>query len=176
MDIVSSGFISIAFSVLTTLIVLFLMLGQYKNKVDTLIALTSEHKFDIKELIKDVAALQSGIDRDRAHGLAQSKSPLSLTDKGKALLLDSHGKDFVDEYKNELISIIKSKAPYTAYDVQELSDDVIKNMSSSHSFNKLKDFAFNNGMKLDDIIFVMSLYLRDLALKELGFDIKDIKD
>ncbi len=130
------------------------------------------------EIIQKLAYLQGGLERDREHTreYVKSQSPLALTDQGKAILLDSKGKDFIDNKKSLLIDEIKSKSPKTAYDVQEISKKIIENHSNDDDFNSIKDFVFFKGERLENLIEVMGIYLRDIALKELGFNISDIKD
>ncbi len=152
-------------------------LSNCQVRIGTIETDTKEIKKQILEIIEKLAYMQGGLERDRAHPkYIESKSPLSLTDQGKAVLLDSHGKEYVDQNKQMLINEIKNKAPNSAYDIQEFSREIIELHSDDKSFVPIKDFAFLRGEKLKYIIDVLGIYLRDITLKELGFDISDIKD
>src|SRR5690242_3655484 len=105
--VLSSGFISALMTVLT----LMFALGGYKHKIDNLDKMVEKwtDKIDIKmsNLSERLAKLEAGIERDRVHNkYIKADSPLNLTDKGKVVLLDSKGKDYIDSHKNELISDI----------------------------------------------------------------------
>jgi hypothetical protein len=175
--VLSSGFISAMMTVLT----LMFTLGRYKHKIDNLDKMVEKwiDKTDVKisSFSERLAKLEAGIERDRVHNkYIKADSPLNLTDKGKVVLLDSKGKDYIDFYKNELMSDIKRANPKTAYDIQELSKKVIQEKASNDSFIPIKDYAYKEGENLESIIEVMGIYLRDIVLKEWGFEISDIKD
>lgn len=171
--IISSGIIS----ALVSLCIIFFSLGKYKEKVDR-----NDRNYDVLhkdflEVIKKLATIEGGLERDRATNLyIKSKSPLSLTETGKALLLDSKGKDFIDAKKQEFLKQIKLKKPKTAYDVQELSKKLIEGSVELDEFNEIKEFAFRKGLNLEIIIAVLGIYLRDFLLSELDFKVEDIKD
>ncbi|MFA6408668.1 MAG: hypothetical protein WCW01_00580 [Gammaproteobacteria bacterium] len=171
--ILSSALVSLIISAVS----IALFLGKYKQKVDTHEKSLEKHDNRIIELSDRISKVEGGLDRDRAHSdYIQKKSPLGLTEKGKALLLDSTGKDYVDKHKAQLIESIKSTNPRTAYDVQELSKKVIQKESNTDDFSPLKNYIFNQGLDLNLLIDILGIYLRDIALKELGFNINDIKD
>lgn len=168
--IVSSGLVSVAVTLCTILIAF----GKYKEKIDTHGTNIEKHDNKINTLSDRVSRLEGGIDRDREY--IDRKSPLSLTEKGKALLLDCGGKDFIDNNKKNLIEAINLHHPKTAYDVQELSRQVITEQSNDDNFNAIKNFTYMEGLALETVINVLGIYLRDIALDELKFNITDIKD
>ena len=55
--------------------------------------------------------------------------------------------------------------------MQTLSREVTREVEDNLEF---KNYAFENGIFTADIGFVMSIYLRNKALKKLGFKIKDL--
>lgn len=169
--IVSSG----AVAALVSFISVTLMIGKYREKVDTSEANIKTHTTKIDSLSEKVSKLEGGLERDRATtGYVKRKSPLSLTEKGKALLLDSKGNKYIDDNKQKLVDAVKSAAPKTAYDVQELSRSITESHSNDDSFSPIKEFAFKEGLDLKDILDVMGIYLRDIALPEFGFNISQI--
>lgn len=170
--IFSSGVVSL----IVTLLVIMVFMGKYKEKVDRHDKNFDKSNDKIDKLSERLASLEGGLERDRAKSeYIKSQSPLSLTEKGKALLLDSGGKDYIDSKKEEFFEEIKFERPKTAYDVQELTRSVIEKHTNEDNFNKIKEFAFKKGLKLDVILEVLGIYLRDLALPELGFKFDDIK-
>lgn len=133
------------------------------------------HTQEIKLLATQLAELKGGIERDRVYGgLVQSKSPLSLTDKGILVLNESGGRDYIDNNKDTFIQEISSKHPKSSYDIQEFSKVVLEEHKDDEKFIKIKDYAFKKGILLDFIIMALSIYLRDFALEKLGFKIDDI--
>jgi len=173
--VVSSGLIS----ALVTILTLLFALGSYKEKVTSNTSTIEKHDNKISELSDRVSRLEGGVDRDRAHhgnSYVKAKSPLSLTDKGKVVLLDSTGKDYIDSNKQILIQAIKDNNPKTAYDVQELARTVIEQRTNEDSFIPIKDYVYKKGDNLKYIIDVLAIYLRDIALPELGFHISQIPD
>lgn len=143
-------------------------LGKYIEKIEKLEKEVSLMG-DIREILAKVEAGKADVT-----SYIQSKSPLSLTDKGKAVLLDSKGKDFIEKNKPVLLKEIKSKNPKTAYDVQTYSEEVIKAKSNLEGFNQIKNYAFIEGIELGIVIKIMGIYLRDFALSDNGFDIKQL--
>lgn len=170
--IFSSGVVSLV----VTLLICVLFLGKYKEKVDNHDKNLNKNNDKIDKLSDRLSSLEGGLERDRAKSeYIKSQSPLNLTEKGKALLLDSSGKDYIDSKKDDLLKEIELAHPKTAYDVQELTRSVIEKHINEDEFNKIKEFAFKKGLKLDVILDVLGIYLRDLALPKLGFKINDIK-
>jgi hypothetical protein len=102
------------------------------------------------------------------------KSPVSLNDKGEELLKKSGADKFVLQNEQELIQKIKEQNPKTAFDVQEISKKVVESLANDERFNTFKDFVYKEGINLEPIFTVMSIYLRDIALPLLGFDYTQI--
>lgn len=170
--IISSG----AISTIVTFLVILLYVGKYREKVDRLDKENDKLNQQFLNISSKLSKIEGILEISRmVSPYVQSKSPLGLTEKGKALLIDSKGKDYIDLRKNEFLKEIKSKNPKTAYDVQEMSKLVIKSRTKCDEFNSLKDFAFRKGLSIDVILDVLGIYLRDIVLKELGFKDSDIE-
>src|SRR5258708_6004467 len=107
---ISAIVVSLVVSLLTSLLTVFFVLGKYKEKVDTLEKCQDKNEEKQDDLMTRMAKLEGGIDRDRAHTpslYTEAHSPLALNDKGKALLLDSGGKTYIDSNLEELVEAIK---------------------------------------------------------------------
>ena len=158
---------SVIVAAITSVSIIAMMFGRYREKVD-------RHEGALKrldELSDRISRLEGGIERDRAVSeYVRRKSPLSLTEKGKALLLDSKGKDYIDANIDSLIKDINDVSPKTPYDVQELAKKILEQRSNDDSFNQIKEFAYKQGFELNLIIEVMRIYLRDKALTKLEFN------
>ncbi len=165
--ILSSGIVS----ALITLLGGLLILGKYREKVDSLEKKCEKHENKIDDMKDRISTLEGGVERDRANNpYVKRKSPLSLTDRGKAMLLDSGGESYVNANKDQLIKSIKDKNPKSAYDVQELAQRVIRERIDEDEFIPLKDFVYKEGIELKNLLQVMGIALRDAALPILGFN------
>lgn len=160
--VISSGIISALVGGLIT----FVSIGQYKQKVDNCEKLIEKQGDKVDKLSERVATLEGGIDRDRDY-YVKRKSPLSLTEKGKVLLLDSGGLEYIRENKQRLLSSIANKKPKTSYDVQEYAKDVINEQSNNDDFNNIKEYSFKEGLELKHILEVMRIQLRDEYFEEI---------
>ncbi len=155
-----------------------LALGKYKQKIDTLEEKVGTLEKEIKDVQKELTTCSTKIDertQSYASTLTKRKSPLSLTEKGEELLKRSGADKFIIDHKDILIKEIGDKNPKSAYDVQVFAKEVVESMSNKEEFTSLKDFAFKEGIEIDAIFIVMSIYLRDLALASLGFNKEETK-
>lgn len=129
----------------------------------------------LTEACERLAKEEGRSERDRAHDdLTQRESPISLSDKGKALLLDSGGQEYIETNKENLIEAIRSKNPQSAYDIQEFAKQVIKDKSIETNFVPIKNYLYAQGLDLDRAVTVLGIHLRDMALPALGFNPEDI--
>jgi len=147
-------------------------LGRYTQIVDDLKNEVSSLKSEFKELSKDLNTCSTKLEERTSRGAdayTKRKSPISLNEKGEELLKRSGIDKFVLENQSDLVGKIKEKTPKTAYDVQVFSKNIVEAIYTDDKFNPFKDFAFKEGLDIEVIFTVMSLYLRDIALPLLGF-------
>jgi len=152
-------------------------IGEYKNKVDTLeTTLGKDEHAGLRKTVGELSYKMSACETSlkEREPLAKRKSPISLTDRGNTLLNLSGGKKFVDDNFSELHKSVEKMTPKTSYDVQEDSKEVVNGLKEDERINPLKDYLFKDGSSLDDLFFVMGIYLRDKILKEKGWDVGDI--
>lgn len=161
---------SVFFSIISTFAIISWHLSHYKLKVDNIHKECEDHEGKINAFIADIAVLKefkATFERGQA-SLIQSKSPLSLTDKGKAVLLDSGGKDFIDKNKDELLETIKLKSPKTEYDIQEFSKEVIKSCMNRDEFIPIKEYLYKeSSIPKEPVMEVLGIYLRDIYINEV---------
>lgn len=174
-------FLTIGVSVVLSAVVGFFSaaykLGKYIQVIKDLKERINKNESEIKEQSKLLIECSTKID-ERTSNLAASymtrKSPVALNDKGEELLKRSKADKFVLVNESELVKKIEASAPKTAYDVQEIAKKVVKSLENDERFNSFKDFAYKEGIDLEPIFTVMSIYLRDIALPLLGFDYAQI--
>lgn len=110
-------------------------------------------------------AQNTGFDKN----LIQSNSPITLTQIGESLLTESNGREFVDSFKEKLITELESKKPQTQLDVENQARVVLNLQTNSSEFNKVKEYIYNNpvykannvNVNISLIIYLMAIYLRD---------------
>lgn len=106
---------------------------------------------------------------------AGGKSPLTLNERGLNILNKSGIKELVDNALSQFLDEIQEKNPINTYEVQELSRQVMLNIKNNPNIlPKLQEWAFNAGVDVDAVLFVGSLYLRDLVLPKFNFKLEDI--
>jgi hypothetical protein len=169
--------VNLGLSALVGFMTAYFRIGEYKNKVDNLETTLGKNEHaglrkTVGDLSYKVVACETSL-KER-EPLAKRKSPISLTDRGNNLLNQSGGKEFVDNNFSELHASVEKMTPKTSYDVQEDSREVVGELKEDERINPLKDYLFKDGSSLDDLFFVMSIYLRDKILKEKGWNVGDI--
>jgi hypothetical protein len=175
--------INVATSVIAS--VLFGAAGAYigfvrlQERVKTLETKVKELGEDGKKINDKVVECCIRIDERGGKGLTRSKSPVSLTERGYDLLQKSGGQAWISQYRDELIKAIKDKNPLSAYDVQEYAQEVLKGLVTLNDprLKPLKDYAYAQGIELDDIILVMGIHLRDETMPSFPtYKVSDIPD
>jgi hypothetical protein len=174
-------------TIITSIITAFLVsvigwlitIARYQEKVNALEKKTDTMEKGLQEVRDKVIACETRIDERGHKGLAKNKSPIDLTEKGLDLLRASGGQEWIITNRPELLKAIKAKNPTSAYDVQEYSKEVLKDIVAKNDprLKPLKDYAYAKGISLDDIIFVMSIQLRNEVMPEFkGYNVADIHD
>ena len=103
-------------------------------------------------------------------GLFENNSPTRLTGIGEKVLDKSGGKEYIDNNLTSLIQEMENEKPNTALDVQNFSSSLLFQKIEEESFNKIKNFIYNNPeyekvhITMAVIINVMAIYLRDQYL------------
>ena len=152
---------------------------RLQERVKTLEGKVKEHGEDGKKMSEKVVECCTRIDERGNKGLTKSRSPISLTERGYDLLQKSGGQAWISQYRDELIKAIQQKNPQSAYDVQEYAKEVLKGFVALNDtrLKPLKDFAYSEGIELDDILTVMGIHLRDEAMPLFPtYKVADIPD
>lgn len=111
---------------------------------------------------------------------SEKNSPRALNEYGLAVLSNSKGEQFLAENKAFFIAEIEKLAPKTALDVENLSLGVLRIHLNDDMFIPLKNWVYNapsmdvkgddgsivkKDISMDDVLFILSLPLRDLYLE-----------
>ncbi|MBD5279126.1 MAG: hypothetical protein HDS35_01090 [Bacteroides sp.] len=144
------------------------------NKSDALL-----HKMEGQlELLVNNSILK-GTDKIRNHSgrtFSAKHSPRVLNENGITLLNDFSGHEFLEKHMDYFISKIEKLQPKTALDVENFALAVLQSATIDDMFNSIKNWIYNAPVRefknpdgtttereisLDDIIFVLSLPIRD---------------
>jgi hypothetical protein len=152
----------------------FIVLDQRVKHLETDIA---EIKAHCKTMNDKVVACEVRQEERGEKPLVKRKSPISLTERGLDLLKNSGGQAWISTNRDSLLAALKAKNPQSPYDVQEFSKQVLKEKEADPLMSPLKDYAYQQGLDLNDILLVMGIHLRDEAMPLFpGFKLTDIPD
>lgn len=150
-----------------------LYVGRKLQVLDTLDrTIKNEIKPDLKDVRERFAALEG-----RMAGYTQSRSPISLTEKGQKLLNESGLKEYIDKNKDRLLRACESKFKMeTAYDVQEAVFDYFDNqLELDPEYEKrIKEYAYKDGAGMEIVRRVGAIYFRDICLKHFNKDATEL--
>ncbi len=157
-----------------TMVGTLITVGRKLQILDSL-NITVEQKMEpkLEKLVVEFEVLKNKMNILWRSHVARSKSPRQLNDLGKKILRDSGIDRIVDQKRAELTKIIKEKNPTNSYDAEKIIVDVLMTLPQMFPeiIDQLKEGAFQTGSDIDTVLFVGSLYLRNLIFPELGFKI-----
>lgn len=150
----------------------FFVIGKYKEKVDRLQEDVGKISDNVQAIRDKVISCETSL-KER-EPLTRRRSPVTLTDRGTKILIESTGKTFVDTNFSDLYARVEAMTPKSAYDVQEFSKLVIEQLKDDDKFKPFKDYAFKEGLEIEDIIVVLGICLRDKVLIAKQWNVEDI--
>ncbi len=106
---------------------------------------------------------------------APTRSPRKLNEKGNNILFKSGIKEVIDQKKEELFKLVRSKNIGNPYDAEEYVLQIVADLKKdSVLVEGLKTGAYSVGASIDTVLFVGGIYLRDQIFPELGFSVDQI--
>ena len=169
--------VGLILTVIVTLVTVGIAWGTLKGLVQGIKdTLDKDVKPDLKNVRERFSIVEDRVDTIWKDRLAPAHSPRQLNEKGRNVLENSGIKKIIDEKKDILLDKIKKRKPKTAYDAEIVIDDVVSNLLKHcpDMTDRLKKGAFNVGQSIDVVLFVGSIYLRNLIFKDLGFSLTDL--
>jgi len=140
------------------------VIGQYKAKVDRVIEdqkscdkKRTDMKTELDKLLEFKTQAQKFIDEQ----IYNKKSPLSLTELGKKLVTESSLDKIFEQVKDDLVSMLEKEHLTTQYDVQEHARSLMDNLTDYSPFQPVKQYAFEHGQDLGQILRAGAIMLRD---------------
>lgn len=124
----------------------------------------------------DVSDMKPKLDILWKDRLAPSNSPRQLNIQGSQVLEMSGIKQIIDKNKDKLLAIVKDNNPNNPYDAELEIARVVMNLPvhCPDIVDSLKQGAFLVGADVDSVLFVGSIYLRNMIFKDLGFSLDDL--
>lgn len=135
---------------------------------------------DLKESIRKIEEYIIKQDPNSMDKLVRKCSPLKLTSFGVLLLKESGGQECIDNNEDFFLAEIQKLQPKVALDVETYSLSVLNDNLKDEKFNQIKNYIFNSPspkefvdsegakinleIKIESILMVMSIYLRDKYL------------
>jgi hypothetical protein len=118
----------------------------------------------IPAIINRINRLESYFDTTINNKIKQRNSPISLTPYAIQILKDIEFDKIFDSIKGKLCTYLDEYKLRTKYDVQEMSDFLMKKLRDDRICDPLKQAAFTKGYNLDEILSAASIPLRDYYL------------
>lgn len=170
------------------IVIALLLLAFWATKKVTTINVQHEDRiknFDkidnaIDEIRRDIVYIKGTIDLFNSKSdLAQSHSPLSLTEKGKNLAKDLNAELLVNEnWKRIYDDLEKNISNKNAYDIQQYCIEIAAVEPSrffcENDLTKIKQFAFQNGKTLQYYSIIFALIIRDRYFSEKAINIEEV--
>lgn len=169
LQIINTAVVSLGLPALLGACILIGRKLQILDRLDKIV--DKEIRPDLKEVREKFFALEG-----KLSGMTGVHSPVSLTEKGEKMLVESGLKKFIDDDFDILFGNCTSdKCVKTAYDIQIYSLNFFEKYKfSTEMENKLKESAFNSGVSMDVVRRIAGLYFRDKCLEKLKMDKKDL--
>jgi hypothetical protein len=172
-----------------TLILILLAVGFALWKLSTFLAkYTQEKKFHDDRLCKvenmhdTVIEIKTKLElvynNTNPNRLAKNNSPISLTEKGKALSEEIKAKEIFEKIRDRMERAVEEEKPQNAYDIQSACNKVAKNnflnLLKAEDLILLKETAFRHGIPVEDFYIIFGLFLRDYLLEKKGIPIHEV--
>ncbi len=151
-------------------------LGEVHQKLLSAMEDLTEMKLNVKDLTNSIDTLKmdttviktyliSDLDMDAA--LFNAASPISLTEKGSAIIEEVSFIDIYNQNKNEFLNKIKEHNVKTPADIDEACTLIMYDMKDDPRLNHFKEIAYEHGLIVDVLLRACAIYLREEAIKEL---------
>lgn len=127
---------------------------------------------NIKTLKERISRVEGYFDTSINEKMKRGESPISLTPYAIQVLKDIEFDKIFDSMKEELCKRLDAFNLHTKYDVQEMSDYLMREIRDDTLCDLLKSAAFTKGYNLDEILAAASIPLRDYYLS-IHPEIKD---
>ena len=160
---------AIVFAIILWLAYNLLHLGELKEKFNQVLKDIESLKDDVKKLVNDVTVIKTHeIDTGGLAALAFGPgSPLKLLPRGIQILENSGFKKIYEDNKDWFVDEVKKYNPVSLSDIDDACFEFVTQCGTDNKFADYKEIAFQNGVSLDILLKVLSIYLRDEVKEEV---------
>ena len=156
-------------------------LGRHSDSISLIRSTLDRIEGQVGVVLQIMTANQTPRDMVAAVTYSEKHSPRRLNDNGNNLLNDIKGVAFLNENKPLFFDEIEKFSPKTSLDVENVALSVLRLKQSDDIFNGIKSWVYNaparsivrkdgtqimTEVSLEDVLFVLSLPLRDMFLAE----------
>ena len=121
-----------------------------------------EIKEKVSECVERIATMEG-----RMQPYVMKGSPLSLTEKGLDLLECSGAREYIDKNKEGLLKSFEDIDK--PFDIQEGAEKLMQ--EKLREDDGVKEYAFRNGERMEDISDVAGIALRDIVFEHKGIEV-----
>lgn len=168
---------------------------EHRQDIKSFIASISELKGTMNSVLQSVTTMQQNFGMysqmsntgnrpfvpKKAGSYSRKQSPRQLNENGESLFYDVKGQKFIEDNREFLFEQIEKMSPKTAYDVEVAALTILRVNQNNDIFDGLKNWVYlapsrvildedgkevTTDVALDDVLFVISLPLRDAYLHE----------
>jgi len=155
---------------------MFISIGKKLQVIDSLDDLVRKNiQPDLKDLRERFVVVEDRVKSVWKDTFAPASSPRQLNIQGENILEGSGIKEIIDDKKNDLFAVIKSKNISNPYDAEQCILSTVNELKNDAVLiEKLKTGAFSVGADIDSVLLVGGIYLRNLIFNDLGFSLVDL--
>ncbi len=164
-----------------TIAIVLVNIGRKLNTLDTIERdLRDSIRPDLKDVRDRFLVVEDHVETLWKDKIAPAHSPRQLNAAGEEILANSGIKGIVDMKKKVLFDLvtqaITDKKIDNAYDAEKEIESIMNKLPEycPDVLKPLKDGAFKVGYDVPVVLFVGSIYLRNLIFKDLGFELDEI--
>lgn len=150
--------------------------GEISNRLGSVEGDIKGVKDDIKDLRKDLTRrIDEILTISTRKDLAESHSPMQLSEKGMTVLKNSGIAEIVDSQYEKILDKVKKLKPANSYQAEQAVLSVVTDLDKDPVLkDAIEEGAFNSGYVKGSVLFVGGLYIRDRVLESLGLNVDDI--
>lgn len=151
-------------------------LDDIDTDIETIKTDTKDFSDRIVRIETKVEGLEKRVETIWKDSYAPTSSPRQLNERGEHILEESGIKNLVHAKKEVLLAAVRKKDPKTPYDAESMIEEVMLEFPEHcpEEIDTLKEGAFKVGEKIEAVLFVGSVYLRDMIFSDLGFELDDL--
>ena len=153
-------------------------IGKHSEKLDDISMALGKIEGQVELLVK-LSAFAPAKSMAFTMDYSEKLSPRKLNENGEELYSKIAGEKFINENETFLLNEIANLKPKTALDVETLALAILRANADKDQFTRLKNWVYNapaqnitkadgstvkKDVSLDDVLFVLSIPLRDLYL------------